>query len=48
MKRKDYSSPDMEIVSLSLSKDVLGVSTNPTTYYEHGSGSGDDGFEGGL
>ena len=48
MKQKQYISPDLEIVSLSLSKDVLGVSTNPTTYYEHGSGSGDDDFEGGL
>lgn len=47
MRKKEYSSPELEVVSFTL-YDVLGASTNPPPYHEIGTENGDDDFEGGL
>lgn len=47
MNKKDYSSPELEVVSFTLN-DVLGASTNSSPYHEVGTEGGNDNFEGGL
>ena len=44
MKNK-YISPEVDIVSLSLSRDVLGVSTNPTDVPENPVSGGNEGVD---
>ena len=47
MRKKEYSSPELEVVSFTL-YDVLGASTNPPPFSEVGTEGGNDDFEGGL
>ena len=44
--KKDYISPELELISLSLSKNILGASTNPTDVPEVPISSGDEGEDG--
>ncbi|WP_405341938.1 hypothetical protein [Ruminococcus sp.] len=46
--KKKYISPELELISLSLTKDVLGASTNPTDVPENPGSGGNEGIEGDL
>lgn len=46
--KKKYISPELELISLSLTKDVLGASTNPTDVPENPGSGGNEGIDGDL